>query len=147
MKKSDLNKFAKRYFLGNILAAALFLSLQNAAIASDKVKLNNSSIDTSAANKLEIRYVGSFANNVEFEVDYLNLKGNAFSFIIKDENGEVLFEKMYNDRQFQKKIQIEKLEDIKRLSITIIPENERVQYYKEIEIKTRYVEDVFVKIN
>ena len=38
MKKIDLNRIAKRFFLGNILAAAIFFSMQ--ASAATTVKFN-----------------------------------------------------------------------------------------------------------
>ncbi len=148
MKKIDLNTFAKRFFLGNILAAALFFSMQ--ASAANTIRFTEGGdkiIDSSKSNKLEVKYLGSHSDNLEFDVHYNNLKGGSFGFVVKDEDGEVLFEKVYNGKQFHKKVQLCKIDDLKKLSFSILSENENVLQTKEILIKTQFVEDVLVKIN
>jgi len=148
MKKIDLNTFAKRFFLGNILAAALFFSMQ--ASAANTVRFNvdvDKSIDSSKSNKLEVKYLGNHNDNLEFDVHYNNLKGGSFDFVVKDEDGDVLFEKEYNSKQFHKKVQLYKIEDLKKLSFSIVSDNDNVVQTKEILIKTQFVEDVLVKIN
>ena len=75
------------------------------------------------------------------------MKGNSFDFVVKDEDGEVLFEKEYNSKQFHKKVQLSKIDDLKKLSFSIVSDNDNVVQTKEILIKTQFVEDVLVKIN
>ena len=148
MKKIDLNRIAKRFFLGNILAAAIFFSMQ--ASAATTVKFNeggDESVDSSKSNKLEVKYLGNHNDNLEFDVHYNNVKGNSFDFVVKDEDGEVLFEKEYNSKQFHKKVQLSKIDDLKKLSFSIVSDNDNVVQTKEILIKTQFVEDVLVKIN
>jgi len=148
MKKIDLNRIAKRFFLGNILAAAIFFSMQ--ASAASTVRFNeggDKSIDSAKSNKLEVKYLGSKNDNLEFDVHYNNLKGNSFDFVVKDEDGEVLFEKAYSNKQFHKKVELSKIDDLKKLSFSIVSDNDNVVQTKEILIKTQFVEDVLVKIN
>jgi len=149
MKKIDLNKIAKRFFLGNILAAAIFLSMQASAANTRIVGFNEGekSIDSSKTNKLEVKYLGSQNDNLIFDVHYNNLKGTSFAFVVKDEDGDVLFEKEYNNKQFHKKVELARIDDLKKLSFSIVSYGDNLVQTKDIMIKTRFVEDVLVKIN
>ena len=101
MKKQILNTIAKRFFLGNILAASLFITAQSKA---NIVLPNNISlIDSAITSKLDLKYIGITNEGLEFDVKYNNISGNNFTFVIKDEYGEVLFEQSYNNKQFFKK--------------------------------------------
>ncbi len=146
MTKMNLNTIAKRFFLGNILAAAIFFSMQASAANLVKYADGESTID-SIKNKLEVKYLGNNNSNLEFDVRYNNLKGTKFYFLVKDEDGDVLFEKEYNSKQFHKKVQLAKVDDIKKLSFSIVMDNESVVQTKEVVIKTQFFEDVLVKIN
>ena len=146
MTKMNLNTIAKRFFLGNILAAAIFFSMQASAANLVKYADGESTID-SIKNKLEVKYLGNNNSNLEFDVRYNNLKGTKFYFLVKDEDGDVLFEKEYNSKQFHKKVQLAKVDDIKKLSFSIVMDNESVVQTKEVAIKTQFFEDVLVKLN
>lgn len=145
MKKQTLNTIAKRFFLGNILAAALFLSAQ--AKANPVLPNNDTHVDSSAANKLDLKYVGNTNEGLEFDVKYTNLSGKYFSFVVKDENGEVLFEQSYNTKQFYKKVQLPQIGDVRSLTFSILNEKNRLVQAKEVKISTSFVEDVLVRIN
>ena len=67
--------------------------------------------------------------------------------MVKDENGDVIFEKAYNSKQFHKTVELSKNDDIRNLSFNIYSENGSLVQSKEIVINTKFVEDVFVKIN
>jgi len=146
MKKIDLNSIAKRFFLGNILAAAIFFSFQASAANTMKYKEVDNSID-SIKNKLDVKYLGTKNSNLEFDIHYNNLKGNSFYFQVKDEDGDVLFEKEYSSKQFHKKVQLAKVDDLKKLSFSIVSEKDKTVQTKEVIIKTEFLEDVLVKIN
>ena len=146
MKKMNLNTIAKRFFLGNILAAAIFFSMQASAAITVKFYEGDKSIDSSK-NKLEVRYLGSNNSNLEFDIHYNNLKGGTFYFLVKDEEGEVLFEKEYNSKQFHKKVQLAKVDDLRKLSFSIVSAKENTVQTKEVVIKSEFLEDVLVKIN
>ena len=100
MKKQTLNTIAKRFFLGNILAAALFLSAQ--AKANTPLPTNDTYLDSTVANKLDLKYLGNTNDGLEFDVKYNNVSGKYFSFVIKDQSGDILFEQSYNNKQFFK---------------------------------------------
>ena len=149
MIKLNLNTFAKRFFLGNLLAAALFLSLQASAARIEKNAYSDidTHSDSAKQNKFEVKYLGSNSGNLDFDVRYTNIKGSNFFFVIKDENGEVLFEKDYSNKTFHKKIELAKVDDINKLTFLITSDREATLFSKDVTIKTKYVEDVLVKIN
>jgi hypothetical protein len=147
MKTQTLNTIAKRFFLGNILAAALFLSAQAKANTPKTAANQNIVLDSSSAYKLDLVYVGNSAEGLEFDVRYNNLSGKYFSFVIKDENGDVLFEQSYNNKAFYKKVQLPEVGDVKALTFTILNEKNKIVQTKDVKISTNLVQDVLVKIN
>ena len=149
MIKLNLNTIAKRYFLGNLLAAALFLSLHASAARIEKNAYSyiDTHSDSSKVNKFEVKYLGITSGNFDFDVRYNNIKGSNFFFVIKDENGEVLFEKDYSNKLFHKKVELAKVDDINKLTFSIITDKDVTIFSKDVVIKTKYVEDVLVKIN
>ena len=145
MKKQILNTIAKRFFLGNILAASLFITAQSKA---NIVLPNNiSHIDSAITSKLDLKYIGITNEGLEFDVKYNNISGNNFTFVIKDEYGEVLFEQSYNNKQFFKKVQLPQVGDVKSLTFTIVSDKNKLVQSKNVKITTNIVEDVLVKIN
>ena len=144
MKKVNLNTVAKRFFLGNIVAAALFLSTQASA---STYTIGEGGSDTAKASKLEVKYVGNMSNNINFDVCYSNMKGSKFSFVVKDGNDEVIFEKTYNNKQFHKTVEMARTEDIKSLSFNIYSDQGNLLQSKDVVINTKLVEEVLVKIN
>jgi len=149
MIKLNLNTIAKKYFLGNLLAAALFLSLQASAARIEKNVYSDidTHTDSVKVNRFEVKYLGTTSGNFDFDVRYTNIKGSNFYFVIKDENGEVLFEKDYSNKSFHKKVELAKVDDISKLTFLISTDKEATLFSKDIFIKTKYVEDVLVKID
>jgi hypothetical protein len=147
MKTQTLNTIAKRFFLGNILAAALFLSAQAKANTPKTSANQNIVLDSSSAYKLDLVYVGNSTEGLEFDVRYNNLSGKYFSFVIKDENGDVLFEQSYNNKAFYKKVQLPEVGEVKALTFTILNDKNKIVQTKEVKISTNLVQDVLVKIN
>lgn len=147
MKTQTLNTIAKRFFLGNILAAALFLSAQAKANTPKELGSEHVILDSSSAYKLDLVYVGNSSEGLEFDVRYNNISGKYFSFVIKDDNGDVLFEQSYNNKAFYKKVQLPEVGEVKSLTFTILNEKNKLVQTKEVKISTSLVEDVLVKIN
>jgi hypothetical protein len=135
-------------FLSALIACFFSFSQANAATNST-AKFGNEEIhaDSTKANKLEVKYLGNNSNVYEFDVRYANVKGGTFSFIIKDETGEILFEKEYASKGFRKKVQLPQIDDINKLTFIISSQKDNLLLSKNVVIKTRFVEDVLVKIN
>ena len=145
MKKQTLNTIAKKFFLGSILAASLFITAQ--AKANTVLPGNTAHIDSTVSSKLDLKYAGITTEGLEFDVKYNNISGKYFTFVIKNENGDVFFEQSYNNRDFYKKVQLPQVGDVKSLTFTIISDRNKIVQNKEVKITINIIEDVLVKIN
>ncbi len=147
MNMQTLNNIAKRIVVANTLAVALFFSLQAKANTIVTKTSENIVLDSSSAYKLDLVYVGNSTEGLEFDVRYNNLNGKYFSFVIKDDNGDILFEQSYNNKAFYKKVQLPEVGDVKALTFSILNEKNKIVQTKEVKISTNLVQDVLVKIN
>lgn len=131
MKKQSIQTIAKRFFLGNLLAAAMFLSANAAAV-------------TPANDKAEIKYTGvDKYNQLSFNVKYSNPTGNTFNLTVLDENGELLFRGFYGDKQFDKTFKLPKSE-VSKLTFVIEDGKDSFKQKFDVNIKTQVIEDVVV---
>lgn len=134
MKKQSIQTIAKRFFLGNLLAAAVFLSANAATV-------------NPATDKAEIRYTGvDKYNQLSFNVKYSNPTGNTFNLTVLDENGELLFRGFYGDKQFDKTFKLPKSE-VSKLTFVIEDGKDSFKQKFDVNIKTQVIEDVVVSKN
>ena len=133
MKKQNIQTIAKRFFLGNLLVAAMFLSAN--ASTGTTVK---------AADKAEVKYTGTDKDNLlSFKVKYENPSGNTFNLTVLDANGESLFRSFYGDKQFDKTFKLPKLENSK---FTFVIEDSKTSYKEkfDVSLQTQVVENISV---
>lgn len=134
MKQTSIQTIAKRFFLGNLLAAALFLSANAATVSTANV----------ASDKVEVKYTGvDKYNQLSFNVKYSNPTGNTFNLTVLDENGESIFKGFYGDKQFDKTFKLPKSE-VSKLTFLIEDGKESFKQKFEVNIKTQVIEDVVV---
>lgn len=134
MKQTSIQTIAKRFFLGNLLAAALFLSANAATVSTTNV----------ASDKVEVKYTGvDKYNQLSFNVKYSNPTGNTFNLTVLDENGESIFKGFYGDKQFDKTFKLPKSE-VSKLTFLIEDGKESFKQRFEVNIKTQVIEDVVV---
>jgi formylmethanofuran dehydrogenase subunit E-like metal-binding protein len=134
MKQTSIQTIAKRFFLGNLLAAALFLSANAATVSTANV----------ASDKVEVKYTGvDKYNQLSFNVKYSNPTGNTFNLTVLDENGESIFKGFYGDKQFDKTFKLPKSE-VSKLTFLIEDGKESFKQRFEVNIKTQVIEDVVV---
>ena len=92
-----------------------------------------------------VKYLGVQGDMVLFNVLFDNPTGTKFSVILRDQNKDVLFQDTYTDKKFDKKFKVPTSEKNK---ITFIIKNYKdadlVQSF-EINVNTRFIEDVAVK--
>ncbi len=139
MKMQSIQTIAKRFFFGNLLVAAMFLSANAATPAS-----NNKPYSVVDANKVEVKYTGvDKYNQLTFNVKYSNPAGNTFNLVVLDENGEQLFKGYYGDKQFDKTFKLPKSE-VSKLTFVIEDGKDSLKEKFDINIKTRTYEDVIV---
>ena len=135
MKTQSITTIAKRFFLGNLLAAAMFLS------ANASVHTNNVFEPT---DKVEVRYTGvDRENQLSFKVKYSNPSGSSFSMSILDENGESLYKGFFNDKSFDKTFKLPKSE-ANKLTFLIEDVKNSVKEKYTVNIKTSVMEEVTV---
>lgn len=134
MKQTSIQTIAKRFFLGNLLAAALFLSANAATLSTPNV----------TSDKVEVKYTGvDKYNQLSFNVKYSNPTGNTFNLTVLDENGESIFKGFYGDKQFDKTFKLPKSE-VSKLTFLIEDGKESFKQRFEVNIKTQVIEDVVV---
>jgi hypothetical protein len=139
MKTQSIQTIAKRFFLGNLLAATLFLSANARTVSANPPAFD--------ANKAEVKYTGvDKYNQLSFHVTYNNPSGNTFNLTVLDENGEAIFKSFYGDKQFDKTFKLPKSE-VSKLSFVI--EDGKTSYKEkfDVNIKTQVIENVEVSKN
>ncbi len=131
MKKQSIKTIAKRFFLGNLLAAAMFLSAGAATV-------------TTSTDKAEVKYTGiDKLNQLSFKVKYSNPSGNTFTLSVLDENGESIFKSFYGDKQFDKTFKLPKGE-VSKLTFVIEDGRDSFKQKFDVNIKTQVIEDVII---
>lgn len=134
MKKQSIQTIAKRFFLGNLLAAAMFLSAGAATV-------------TTSTDKAEVKYTGiDKYNQLSFNVKYSNPSGNTFTLSVLDENGESIFKSFYGDKQFEKTFKLPKAE-VSKLTFVIEDGRDSFKEKFDVNIKTQVIENVIVSKN
>lgn len=135
MKKQPIQTIAKRFFLGNLLAAAMFLSANAATGTTEKAV---------EGNKAEVKYVGvDKQNQLSFNVKYSNPSGNTFNLTVLDENGEAIFKSYYGDKNFDKTFKLPKSE-VSKLTFVIEDGKDSIKQKFDVNVKTQVIEDVIV---
>lgn len=107
------------------------------------VNLTDSASTTKAA---VVKHIGTEGNNQYFQVLMDNDKGDKFSLAIKDEDGNTLFQEVYNDKKFDKKFQLQKedVNDTEKLVFIIRTLKDGISQSFEISKNVRTVEYVTV---
>ena len=139
MKKQSVQTIAKRFFLGNLLAATLFLS------ANAKTVSANASVFE--GNKVEVKYTGvDKYNQLSFNIKYSNPEGHTFNLTVLDENGEAIFKSFYGDKQFDKTFKLPKSE-VSKLSFVIEDNKASFKEKYDVNINIEVIQNVVVSKN
>lgn len=146
MKKKTVNNIAKKLFIGSILSVVLLLSAQDKAAAAVSLK-NDSTINASKSDKVLVKYMGYSEDGLYFNVKYNNEKGKDFDVVIKDENGETLYEGSFNDKAFDKKFLLPKDYEVSFISIAVQSGRENFVQSYNVTVKSSTIKDVVVSKN
>ena len=126
MKRQFVNRIARKFFAGSMVAAVLFLSVQTkAAVNADPINKSKSA---------SIEYVGSKDDNLLFKVNYINNSNDFYTVTVTDENGEVLYRHATKQKDFSKTFQLTRYTDINKLSFSI--ETAKENYKESFDINT-----------
>ena len=99
--------------------------------------------NASIGKNTTVKYLGTQDDVIMFNVSVDNPNGNKFSVIVTDNEGNQLFQEVYNDKQFDKKFKLPKSETGK-LSFVVRNFKDASDDVHSFEISDRIVEDVVV---
>lgn len=125
----------RRTFAHAILVLALVVN----TVPSSLMAQDNETPKPAAA----IKYLGNNNDQLLFQVDFENKEEESFTLIIKDEEGNTLFNGRFRDKSFTKKFMFDRSEmGASRLEFTIgTGKGKQTQVF---QVATRVVEDVVV---
>ena len=86
-------------------AAVLFAANPLSSFASGHTE-KNSTVKFGPESAVSVLYVGSDEQMFEFKVNFENPTTQKFALIIKNDDGEVIYSKEYNDAHFEKTIRL-----------------------------------------
>lgn len=99
---------------------------------------------TPAPQTATVKHLGNDHSNMLFQVKVTNASGDKFFVTIRDQDGSILFQNAYSEKQFEKKFLLPKL-DNERLIFTIKRAKSREEQTFEINTSSRVVEEIVVK--
>ncbi len=121
--KSVFSKFNVRKS-APVIAAALFLSLgsftANAAPIIEKII---SPMDQAVS----VNYIGATENSLVFRLEFDNKSAEKFWLIVKNDNGEIVFQQAFKDVNFSKTIRLPKEEGEIHPTFVIRTANDQVE--------------------
>ncbi|AXY76902.1 hypothetical protein D3H65_24225 [Paraflavitalea soli] len=91
-----------------------------------------------------VKHIGNPEGSVVFQVQYDNQAGEKFFLIIRDNDGNVIYQDTYSDKKFDKKFQLPQGETDKLQFIIKGPRNNTIQTF-EVKTHSRMIEEVVVR--
>ena|SRR5690348_13380026 len=140
MKRTIVKIASKKFIPALIIIAALLVC----APTQTKANTNQTIEIISNENTASVQFTGSTDNAYLLKVNVNNPKGDEFTLVIKDEDGQVLFTKDYSDTNFKKQIKILKTDDNNRYNISIRSSNKNLENTFSVSTVTKTVDDVVV---
>jgi outer membrane lipoprotein-sorting protein len=130
MKKMIMTRIAK------FTAAGLLL----VTVASTQAQTTtNASTDKNTT----VKYLGAQDDVILFNVSVENPSGNKFSVIVSDNEGNQIFQQVYNDRKFDKRFRLPKSETGK-LTFVVRNFKDASDDVHSFEVSDKVIEDVVV---
>jgi len=141
MKQSFLNFTGKKFITAAFLSASLLFT----SFASDAAVKNGDNIEIISGNDSNIQFTGSTSDALLFKVHIQNEKADNFTLTIKNDNGDVLFTKSFNDVNFQKQFKVLKGDqESARYYFTITSNNKNLEDSYVISSASRTIDDVVI---
>jgi hypothetical protein len=119
--------------------------LLSTTIFSGLLLLSASAVKAQVSDSAQIKYLGTQDDLVVFNISYNNPQGAAFNLAVRDQDGAELYQHTFHDKNFYKQFRLPKAEK-SRLSF-IIRSGKDTEIVKnfEINVNSRFVQDVAVK--
>jgi maltose-binding protein MalE len=130
MKKMIMTTIAKFTAAGLLLVTVATTQAQTTTSASTE-------------NNTTVKYLGTQDDMILFNVSVANPRGNKFSVIVSDNDGNQLFQEVYNDKKFDKRFRLPKTETGK-LTFVVRNFKDASDDVHSFEVSDRVVEDIVV---
>lgn len=143
MQANATSKSTRNLFVVGLFLLAMLIGMDSDAQTIAKVNINSK--DSAASEHVQVKYLGSTEDGVLFSVKYNNQTASPFTLVVSDATGEILYEQVYSDRQFDKKFLLSRAYD--KMSFSIKNDKEKLSQTFAINITTRVVEDMYVRRN
>jgi len=141
MKKTFV-KIVSRKFIPVLITSA---SLMAFAPVQSKANAKHNAIEIiSNENTASVKFAGSTDNALFLDLKINNPKGDKFTLVIEDEDGQVLYTKEYTDTSFAKKLKILKDDVSSRYNISIRSANKDLENNFAVSTVSKTVDDVIV---
>jgi len=134
MQKQTINTIAKRFLLSNLFAVIFLLSANATTVSKNET-------DPMSKN-VEVKFVGTTAENIFFNVKFNNETGKSFRVFVLDENGEPLFQEKYSDKLFDKRFIFQNDQDLNKLTFMIQTNNGSFKEIFDIKFSTQIIAEV-----
>lgn len=140
MKQVFFKLSGKKLITAAFLSASVLLTSFNSNAAVTK-----GNIEILSGEKTNVQFSGSTSDALLFKVHINNEKGDNFTLTIKNESGDILFSKSFNDVDFQKQFKVIKGDqDNGRYYFTITSNNKDLEDSYVISATAHMVEDVAI---
>jgi hypothetical protein len=112
MKANFANKINRVSRILAVAAAAVVIIAANpmTTLANGGGKSAKHTARTSGEDQVSVKFMGSTDRDVTFKVDFENPTGEKFALIVKNDNGDIVFNQQYTDTHFSKTVIIENTE-------------------------------------
>jgi hypothetical protein len=112
MKANFANKINRVSRILAVAAAAGVIIAANpmTTLANGGGKSAKHTARTSGEDQVSVKFMGSTDRDVTFKVDFENPTGEKFALIVKNDNGDIVFNQQYTDTHFSKTVIIENTE-------------------------------------
>ena len=139
MKQTTLKFSGKKFIVAAFLSASLVLTsfAGNAAI-------NNNNIELVSGEKSNVAITSATNDALLFTLTVKNEKTDKFIVTIKNDGGDVLFSKAFNDANFEKQFKLLKDQDNSRYYVNIVSDNKNLEDTYVVSSTVRTVNDVAV---
>jgi len=117
----------------SVVAASLLLSLGSAKLQAAPVI---EKIISPTDKQLSVSFVGATDNGLVFHLEFDNKSGEKFWLIIKNDEGEIVYQNAFNEAHFEKNIRIANEASELNPTFVIRTTNEQVERKFSVKSKT-----------
>ena len=140
MKQSFFKLSGKKFLAATFLSASVLLTSFSGNAATNKTP-----IEIISGENTNVQFAGSTSEALLFKVHINNKNGDNFTVTVKNNSGDVLFSKSFNDVDFQKQFKVLKSEQSSdTYYFTISSANKNIADSYAINTASRTIDDVVI---